>query len=177
MKIGEARQYYIKQRNLLYEQKRALDQKLKDEQQSMTTEERGVILELSNHVTNAYERTGNYLADLAAITAGLQNTQITKQQGDGMSESTKDMAKCLEIARRISHGDKVPAKDEQKLMEYSLELYLSSKNAAAMNKMKSHKEYESLWEDEDGPTDFAHTNQNETVEDMESPIAEPDIDL
>lgn len=30
----------------------------------------------------------------------------------------EDMAKIMEIARRISRGDKVPAKDEKKLMEF-----------------------------------------------------------
>ena len=46
------------------------------------------------------------------------------------------------------HGDKVPAKDEKKLMEYDPKLYMMAKNAAAMLEMRKRKEHKSLWEDE-----------------------------
>ncbi len=57
----------------------------------------------------------------------------------------------MEVARRISRGAIVPLKDEQKVMDYSMELYLASKNMAVMNAQKKKEEYDSLWEDEDKP--------------------------
>lgn len=58
---------------------------------------------------------------------GIANSEVAKQQGDAMEEAAEDMAKCLEIARRISRGDKVPAQDEKKLMDFNMEIYQIAK--------------------------------------------------
>lgn len=55
----------------------------------------------------------------------------------------------MEIARRIARGDKVPLKDEKKLMEYSSELYQMAKMSAMINEGKKHKKHKSLFEDEE----------------------------
>jgi len=69
------------------------------------------------------------------------------------SENEKDafmeLAKVMEIARRIAHGDKVPPKDEKKLMEYSSKLYFAAKSAATMIENNKPKRYKSLYEDEE----------------------------
>ena len=57
-------------------------------------------------------------------------------------------AKNIEVARRIMKGAKVPASDEKKLMEYSMELYMAAKNMAVLNENKKKEEYDSLWDDE-----------------------------
>ncbi len=54
----------------------------------------------------------------------------------------------MEVARRIMKGAKVPASDEKKLMEYSMELYMAAKNMAVLNENKKKEEYDSLWDDE-----------------------------
>lgn len=59
------------------------------------------------------------------------------------------MAKIMEAARRIGKGAKVPASDEKKLMDYSMEMYLAAKNLAMLNEQKKREKYKSLWEDED----------------------------
>lgn len=61
----------------------------------------------------------------------------------------RDMAKLMEIARRIARGDKVPAKDEKKLMEFSPELYQIAKAAAMLHANKKHKKHKSMFDDEE----------------------------
>ena len=55
----------------------------------------------------------------------LFNAEVSKQQGEAMEEYSEDMIKIMEVARRIMKGAKVPASDEKKLMEYSMELYMA----------------------------------------------------
>ena len=62
-----------------------------------------------------------------------------------MEEYSEDMIKIMEVARRIMKGAKVPASDEKKLMEYSMELYMAAKNMAVLNENKKKEEYDSLW--------------------------------
>ena len=61
----------------------------------------------------------------------------------------EDMAKLMEIARRIARGDKVPAKDERKLMEFNSELYQAAKAAAMLHANKKHKEHKSMFDEEE----------------------------
>ena len=65
-----------------------------------------------------------------------------------MEEYSEDMIKIMEVARRIMKGAKVPASDGEKLMEYSMELYMAAKNMAVLNENKKKEEYDSLWDDE-----------------------------
>lgn len=80
---------------------------------------------------------------------GIANAEVAKQQGEAMQDYGEEMAKCLEIARRIANGDRVPAQDEKKLMDFNMEVYMAAKNMAVMNADKKHKEYESLWEEKE----------------------------
>lgn len=78
--------------------------------------------------------------------------QMLKEQSESSkkaAKSAKETAKILEIARRIASGAKVPKTDEQKLMEYNFQLYLSAKETAMLNQEKEKKEYDKLFEDED----------------------------
>ena len=61
------------------------------------------------------------------------NAEVSRQQSDVMQEKSDDMAKIMEVARRIGKGAKVPASDEKKLMDYSMEVYLAAKNLAMLN--------------------------------------------
>lgn len=74
-----------------------------------------------------------------------EQVQASKKE----AEAYRDLAKIMEIARRISNGDRVPAADEKKLMEFSEDLYQTAKAAAMINEDKEHKEYDSLFEEED----------------------------
>ena len=57
------------------------------------------------------------------------------------------MGKIMEVARRIMKGGIVPAADEKKLMEFSMEMYQAAKNIGAMAKEK--EEYDTLWQEEE----------------------------
>ena len=73
----------------------------------------------------------------------------SKQQSDAMADQAKEMNKIMLVARRIMHGDKVPAKDEKKLMEFDKDLYMMAKNAGMMARLEKRKKYKSLWDDEE----------------------------
>ena len=91
------------------------------------------------------------LMDLQAAKAMQESLQeqadSARDQAEAMAESMKYMLKMLEIARRISSGGQVPGSDEQKLLEYSQELYTMAKMMALQ--AKDHEKYDSLFEDEE----------------------------
>lgn len=89
------------------------------------------------------------LDDLINQEVGIFNSIVSEQQADAMKEYGEEMAKCLEIARRISRGDHVPAQDEKKLMDFNMDIYKMAKEMAAVNMDKDAKEWESLWGEEE----------------------------
>lgn len=194
MKIAEARRAYATQLSVQRGQRaQLLKQKEKLEQEkanrlsvSSETSGNGVSLELSDEylqrftelqeridtLTDQIKKNEKSLDDVIEMEVGIANSEVAKQQGDAMEEAAEDMAKCLEIARRISRGDKVPAQDEKKLMDFNMEIYQIAKNMAVMNMNKKHKEWESLWEDEEEKQEYA--DPMETAADAEMNIAMPE---
>ena len=57
----------------------------------------------------------------------IHNAEVAKQQGNALSKAAEEMGKMLEIYHRIASGGQVPPEDEQRLMEYSHELYMAAK--------------------------------------------------
>lgn len=193
-KIAEARRAYATQLSVQRGQRaQLLKQKEKLEQEkanrlsvSSETSGNGVSLELSDEylqrftelqeridtLTDQIKKNEKSLDDVIEMEVGIANSEVAKQQGDAMEEAAEDMAKCLEIARRISRGDKVPAQDEKKLMDFNMEIYQIAKNMAVMNMNKKHKEWESLWEDEEEKQEYA--DPMETAADAEMNIAMPE---
>lgn len=194
MKIAEARRAYATQLSVQRGQRaQLLKQKEKLEQEkanrlsvSSETSGNGVSLELSDEYLQRFtelqeridtlidqiKKNEKSLDDVIEMEVGIANSEVAKQQGDAMEEAAEDMAKCLEIARRISRGDKVPAQDEKKLMDFNMEIYQIAKNMAVMNMSKKHKEWESLWEDEEEKQEYA--DPMETAADAEMNIAMPE---
>lgn len=194
MKIAEARRAYATQLSVQRGQRaQLLKQKEKLEQEkanrlsvSSETSGNGVSLELSDEylqrftelqeridtLTDQIKKNEKSLDDVIEMEVGIANSEVAKQQGDAMEEAAEDMAKCLEIARRISRGDKVPAQDEKKLMDFNMEIYQIAKSMAVMNMNKKHKEWESLWEDEEEKQEYA--DPMETAADAEMNIAMPE---
>lgn len=159
MKIGEARQtysvqiksYYAKQRELA-SQKKELDEKIKaTENGADIYKNEAAVLELQyNAVNEKRQEYQDYMDRLLEQQTSIMNMLVAEQQADAMADSAREQSKIMEVARRIMHGDKVPAKDEKKLMEFDYKLYAMAKNAAAMLKLqKDRKEHKSLWEDEE----------------------------
>ncbi|MDE6054344.1 MAG: hypothetical protein K2G55_11395 [Lachnospiraceae bacterium] len=158
MKIGEVQKLYRAQRATLLEQKRKLIKKKEDlEKKSKLTLDgkeiyanEAATLELTiDAVTQRFDENQEVLDRLAEEHALVWNAEVARQQNDAAQEYGEDMAKLMEVARRIGKGAKVPASDEKKLMDYSMEVYLAAKNLAMLNEKKKREKYKSLWEDED----------------------------
>ncbi|MBD5156865.1 MAG: hypothetical protein HDT13_04450 [Butyrivibrio sp.] len=157
MKIPEAQKIYranrqelIDQRKLLIKRRDELERKKRvTPNGSELFSEEAATLELSiNEVNKKFDDNQEILDKLGEQYAAVWNSEVAKQQADAMEKAGIDMSKIMEVARRIADGAKVPAKDEEKLMEFSMELYMAAKNMAAMNADKD-EEYDSLWEDEE----------------------------
>lgn len=164
MKIGEARQIYSAQIKEFQQQKVSLAKQKKDLEHKMSIFPDGkeryaneaATLELSyNAVSEKYDEYCNFMEKIMEQHTLLLNAESAKQQGEAMEEYALDQVKLMEVARRIGRGDIVPASDEQKLMEYSMELYMSAKNLAMLNELqdKDRKKHDSLWDDDEEKPD------------------------
>lgn len=111
----------------------AQKEKSESEEIGFPEKEDGVKLDLSDEAMDMY----------------LQQLEAQKDSAEAAGDGVKELGKLMEIARRIAKGDKVPAKDERKLMEYSNELYQTAKMSAVMNQNRKHKKHKSLFEDEE----------------------------
>ena len=164
MKIGEAQKAYRQQLSLLRGEKRDFvkqreENRKKMEEARKKSEEQGVTFELSeaylerekelqekiDELSGKIDKDEKTLDDLIEQEVGIFNSVVSEQQADAMKEYGENMAKCLEIARRISRGDSVPAQDEKKLMDFNMDIYKMAKEMAAMNMEGKHKEWDSLW--------------------------------
>lgn len=70
-----------------------------------------------------------------------------KEAAEAQEEGFGDMAKAMEIARRILNGDIVPAQDEKFLMEFNSEMYMRVKSMAELK--EDPEKYDSLLEEEE----------------------------
>jgi len=161
MKIGEARQLYNTQIKACREQQVVLSKKKQELEAKMNSEPEGktvyaneaAILELTiKAVDEKQTEYQNYMEKLLGQWTATANMVSAEQQGDAMEEYVEDMGKIMEVARRLMKGAVVPAKDEKKLMEYSMEMYQAAKNMGMMAKQKEKEEYDSLWDDEEEKT-------------------------
>lgn len=77
-----------------------------------------------------------------------EQAEAAKESAEATGEQLEDMGRALEIARRISHGDHVPASDEKFLMDYNKDLYLGAKSMQAIAKNEDPKDYKSILEED-----------------------------
>lgn len=158
MKIGEAKQIYggqireyQEQKLLLSKQKRELEKKIEATENGRNRfADEAATLELTiDAVSKKQTEYQDYMSALTEQWAAKANMVSAEQQGEAMEEYVEDLGKIMEVARRIMKGGIVPASDEKKLMEYSMELYQSAKSIGAMVRNKDKEEYDSLWKDEE----------------------------
>lgn len=158
MKLGEARSIYSAQLQQYWNQKTSLAKQKKQLEEKANQIPNGkeqfaqeaATLELSyNAVSEKYEEYHNFMEQISTLHTALFNAEVSKQQGEAMAKYTEDLVKIMEVARRIAKGAKVPYADEQKLMEYNMEMYMSAKNLAMINAQKKKEEYDSLWDEEE----------------------------
>ena len=182
MTIGEARQVYSvklkefhQQKLSLARQKKALEQKANATPDgSSKFAKEAASLDLSyNAVSEKYNEYHNFMEQVTDMHTLLFNAEATKQQGEAMEEAAVDLAKIMEVARRIADGGIVPAKDEKKLMEYNMELYMSSKNIAMMKELEKREKYKSMWEDDEEKPD--NPDPNETANSAEVSFDAPEL--
>ena len=158
MKIGEARQIYNTQIRAYQEQKVALSKQKKELESKMNSVPDGktvyaneaAVLELTiKAVDEKQTEYQDYMDKLLAQWNAKANMVSAEQQGDAMEEYVENIGKIMEVARRLMKGAIVPAKDEQKLMEYSMEMYQAAKNMGMLAKQKEKEEYDSLWDEDE----------------------------
>lgn len=158
MKIVEARQLYSTQIKAYREQQAALNKQKKELEEKMKSEKDGDVIYANEAATleltiKAVEEKKNeyqeYMDKLLQQWSAKANMESARQQGEAMEDYVEDMGKIMEVARRLMKGAIVPATDEKKLMEYSMELYQAAKNMGALIKQKEKEEYDSLWKDEE----------------------------
>lgn len=191
MKIGEAQKAYRQQLSLLRGQrsnyvKQQEENRRKMEKAQEKSEQLGVTFELSEEylarekelqgqidaLSGQIKKNEKVLADLTDQEVGIANSVVAKQQGEAMKEYGEEMAKCLEIARRISRGDRVPAQDEKKLMEFNMDIYKMAKNMAAINMNQKHEDWDSLWGDEEEKKEYE--DPLEVAENAEANVEMPE---
>ncbi len=174
MKISEARQLYAAQLNTLRTKKQELTKMLKEMPASGPNVDRAEISHELKLVSENYEQIRAGMEQIQNRETLIQNMEASKQQSEAMTEAASDMLKCLEIARRIADGDRVPPADEKKLMEFNFEMYLAAKNMAMLRQKSDPKEYDSLWEDENTAKE-EEPSPSEIAENTEISIAPPTI--
>lgn len=101
---------------------------------SMNTAQEGVSLEISDESKQKW-------MDLLNMQMQMENI---RKQNENADEMVEDVLKIMEIFRRIANGDIVPPQDEQKLLEYSSEMYHAAKSAAMLAENEDPEEYESV---------------------------------
>ncbi|MBQ3011503.1 MAG: hypothetical protein IJD81_09965 [Oscillospiraceae bacterium] len=174
MKIEEVRKAYSAQLDVLRNQKQALTKLLKDNENDPGAQNFDRV-EISRElavVDAQYEATMGVMEDIMARKTAIHNAEVARQQSEVLSEAADDLAKIMEIYRRIASGGEVPQKDEQKLMEYSKELYMAAKTAAMMKQGEGEK-YDSLFEDEE-PADGRTKSANEIAGEAEIAVPAPE---
>lgn len=104
----------------------------------------------------AKENANGFSQTAATLKISQQSIDFWQRQMEAMRESkeeaeenAQDIAKIIEIARRISRGDKVPPSDEKKLMEYSLVMYQTAKSMAMLHEDEEHKKHKALFDEEE----------------------------
>ena len=178
MKLVEAQQAYRAQRQALIDQRKELLNQRKSLERKMNVTvdgkelfaEEAATLELSIDANKEqFEKNQKILDQLIEREVAIWNAEASKQQADAMEEYAVDMGKIMTVARRIARGAIVPATDEQKLMDYSMELYMAVKNMAMLAEMREKREkYDSLWDDED---------KDETEYDPQGKVESAEIDI
>lgn len=158
MKVGEARSVYStqikayqEQKMILTQRKQELEQKMQHSQEAKDAfSEEAATLELTiDALDKKQSEYQKYMEGLMSQWTAQVNVLVAEQQGDAMEEYAENEMKVMEVARRLMKGAIVPATDERKLMDYSMELYQTAKNIGAMVQRRKKEEYDSLWGDEE----------------------------
>jgi len=161
MKIGEAQKIYREQVKEYQTQKAVVSKQLQNVQNrrkyspNKEDESEAVILELTLDALNKKQTEyQDYLSKLTEQYCAYWNATVAEQQADTAKEYAVEMGKIMEVARRIMKGGTVPASDEKKLMEFSMEMYQMAKNIGSMVQRQKKEEYDTLWGEEEEKKEY-----------------------
>ncbi len=104
------------------------------------------ILILTEQAQKQMERDQNAYSE--AMQAQMQMV-AAEQDKESAEKYADDMAKIFTVFRNMAKGDIVASSDEQKLMEYSSEMYQAAKMAQMMAQRQKAKEHESEWDEDE----------------------------
>ena len=155
MRIEDAKKAYSAHLDTLREKKNTLTGLLKENESAIGSSPDFDRVEISrelSEIDKEYEAAQKVMDDILKTENIIYTTTSAIQQGEAAAEGAQELGKVLAIYRRIASGAKVPSRDEQKLMEFSHELYFAAKAAAMLNQDED-KEYDSLWKDEKRSTE------------------------
>ena len=155
MKIGEAQEIYREQIRAYQKEKSSISKQLQNLRRRMEI-----------RPEDKQDEYQEYLSRLTETYCAYWNAAVADQQADASEEYAEDMAKVMEVARRIMRGDIVPASDEKKLMEYSEEMYQTAKSVGAMVRRQKREKHKSLWGDEE---EKQYPDPREAAENAEAP--------
>ncbi len=181
MKIGEAQQIYRGQIKEYRSQRSVTAKQLEEVRKRMkyspdTKEEdknTAATLELTLQALDEKEdEYQEYLNRLTDQYCAYWNAEVAKQQKDASEEYARDVAKIMEVARRIMKGSIVPGSDEKKLMEFSMDLYQAAKNIGSMVQRQKREKYDSLWKEEE---EKEYDDPQETAENAQAGSGAPEI--
>ena len=161
MKLGQVIPEYQQYRNELQDRKVNIYKELKNARDK-AKEYGGEWTEKAAELQLSYEEAEKEFDKYEKVLDGLKNQWVNaanmesnKALADPETGLAATMGKIMTTVARMCAGDKVPATDEKKVMEYDSDLYARAKQAqlsmAAMKKRQ--KEYDSLWDEEGGEYD------------------------
>ena len=159
MKLGEAIPNYQAYRNELQDKKTSIYKqykKTKEKAERTNDEEwiqKAAELELSyKEATDDFDKYENVLNSLREQWCAAANTENDKALADPETGLGATIGKIMTTIARMCAGDKVPYTDEKKVMEYDDKMYARAKQAQMImaSMKKKQKEYDSLWDDEEG---------------------------
>ena len=122
-------------------------QQKNDKQSKEITDGSGASLSISAEGLNRLRNTNQDTENKELLEKESYEEQVESSNEE--ADAFKDLAKMMEIARRISKGDKVPPTDEKKLMEFNSKLYQAAKAAAMLHANEKHEKHKSLFEEEE----------------------------
>ena len=178
MKLGQAQKIANTQLDWLRQRKQELTQLLKEGPAAGSSYDRVELSKALSAVEEEYEQTSAIAQQLSAWSMNIQNAEAARQQGEAIAEQAEQFMKILEVFRRIAKGDHVPPVDENKLIEYSMEMYMAAKNMALMNRNAEAEDHDSLWGDEEPeetPVDPAELANNTEVGNPVPPVRSSDL--
>lgn len=175
MKIKDAMQAYNTQLDVLREKRVTLTKMLKDAEAGGSGLYNYDRVELSRELSSLdaqYEAVFNGREMIHETKNAIFNGEAAQQQSEAIAKAAEDMAKIMEVYRRIASGAKVPQKDEQKLMDYDFKLYMAAKQAA-LAAQQNDEEYDSLW-DEEKKDEGERKDPEEIANETEIAVASPE---